>query len=281
MPSKPSRISLALPILLAAALGFGAVCPGGALAREGTWTNGIGMEFALMPSGTFTLGAAPPGDPDAERDEAPPHAVTLTRGFWCSLTEVTQAQWEQVMGEGSSPSLFKGPERPVENVSYGDALAFVEALNRLEKTGRYRLPTEAEWAYAAKAGTSTPWSWGPDPADADAYAWYRGNSGNETGPVKGRLPNPWGLFGMHGNVWEWVADWYGDGWYAEGPEADPRGPSDGAERVVRGGAWDNEPKHMRSDNRAQQLPGTRDQSVGFRIVFTSGQVKKRLYQDGT
>jgi formylglycine-generating enzyme required for sulfatase activity len=238
------------------------------------------MDFVLIPPGTFVMGAEPGGDGGAEPDEGPPHHVTVTRGFWCSVTEVTQAQWEQVMGAGSSPALFAGPDRPVERVSHGDALAFADALNRLERTERYRLPTEAEWTYAARAGTATPWSWGADQADAGSYAWYRENSGRETRPVKRRLPNPWGLYDMHGNVWEWVSDWYGAGWYLESPLSDPRGPETGAERVVRGGAWDNQAVHLRSDNRASLVPGTRDQSVGFRVVFTSGQVKKRLYQDG-
>jgi formylglycine-generating enzyme required for sulfatase activity len=238
------------------------------------------MEFVLVSPGTFVMGAEPGGPDGAEPDEAPPREVTISRGFWCSATELTQAQWEQVMGAGSSPGFFRGPDRPVESVSFGEALAFADALNRLEKTGRYRLPTEAEWSYAAKAGTLTPWSWGADPGDAGPYAWYRENSGMETRPVKGKLPNPWGLYDMHGNVWEWVSDWYGAGWYLEGPASDPLGPADGAERVVRGGAWDNQAAQLRSDNRAFLVPGTRERSVGFRLVFTSGQVKKRLYPDG-
>ncbi|MDR3154368.1 MAG: formylglycine-generating enzyme family protein [Deltaproteobacteria bacterium] len=271
MPLKVSHIALAI---LAACLAIEARAPGGARAEP--WTNPVGMEFVPVPAGTFVMGEEPSLSPDADPDEGPPHAVTLTRGFWCGATEVTQAQWERVMG-APSPSLFQGPGRPVERVSYGEAIAFIEALNALEGTGRYRLLTEAEWTYAAKAGTVTPWSFGADPAVAGGYAWYRANSGMETRPAAGKFPNPWGLFDMHGNVWEWVSDWYGAGWYLESPADDPQGPAAGEEKVVRGGAWDNRLPQLRSDNRTSQLPGAKDESVGFRVAFTRGLLKKRLY----
>ncbi|MDR1081272.1 MAG: formylglycine-generating enzyme family protein [Deltaproteobacteria bacterium] len=293
MPLKPSHIAAA--VLLAGALGLAQGVPGGfpgvpgrrALAQgdlpaqeekgeRRTWTNGAGMEFVLLPPGTFVLGGERPAQPLADADEAPPHEVTLERGFWCGVTEVTQAQWERVTGK-ESPSMFKGADRPVETVSWADAQGFLEALNCMEGAVRYRLLTEAEWAYAAKAGTSSAWSWGPDPAEAGDYAWYRENAGGGTRPVAGLSPNPWGLYDMHGNVWEWVSDWYGAGWYLESPRTDPRGPAEGDERVVRGGAWDTPVNSLRSDNRASQLPLAPDQSVGFRVAFSAGEIRKRLY----
>jgi formylglycine-generating enzyme required for sulfatase activity len=234
------------------------------------------MAFVYVPAGTFAMGTEGPALQGADRDEQPAHDVNITAGFWCGATEVTQAQWGRVMGR-PSPSAFAGADRPVENVSFRDAAGFLAALNRMEGTDRYRLPTEAEWAYAARAGTSTPWSFGADPALLGEYAWYRGNSGMETRPVATRLPNPWGLHDMHGNVWEWVSDWYGAGWYLESPQDDPQGPASGAERVVRGGAFDTLPPYLRSENRATQLPGASDRSVGFRVVFTGVPVKKRLF----
>ncbi|MDR2612717.1 MAG: formylglycine-generating enzyme family protein, partial [Deltaproteobacteria bacterium] len=189
MRHAPSHIAAAL---LLAALASGG--PAAAPARAATWANSVGMEFAEVPPGSFTLGT---DGPTGDADERPAHVVTLTRGFWCGTTEVTQAQWESVTGK-PSPSLFQGGDRPVERVTHREALDFIEALNRREGTGRYRLPTEAEWAYAAKAGTLTPWSFGKDPGEAGGYAWFRDNSGRETHPAGGKRPNPWGLFDMHG-----------------------------------------------------------------------------------
>ena len=147
---------------------------------------------------------------------------------------MTQGQWQAVMG--SNPSQFTGdPNRPVENVSWDDVQEFIRRLNAREGGATYRLPTEAEWEYAARAGTTTRWSFGDDASQLGRYAWHDGNAGGQTHPVGQLQPNPWGLYDMHGNVWEWVQDWYGK--YASGTAVDPAGPSSGSYHVFRGGGW--------------------------------------------
>ncbi len=195
----------------------------GAPPRE--FTNSVGMKFVWIEPGSFQMGSES-GDPD----ERPVHAVTLSKGFYLQGTEVTQRQWKAVMG--SNPSHFKGPDRPVENVSWEEAQEFLRRLNEKEKDGRYRLPTEAEWEYACRAGGQEP----DLAANLDAVAWGRWNSSGETHGVALKKPNAWGLFDMRGNVWEWVQDWY-RGAYSAGRQVDPRGPDSGVFRVVRGGSW--------------------------------------------
>ena len=191
-----------------------------------TITNSIGMPLKLLLSGNFTMG-----------DGSNAHKVTLTQPFMLGVHEVTQAQYEQVMG--SNPSKFRGPQNPVETVSWNDALDFCQKLSALPeelKAGRvYRLPTEAEWEYACRAGTTTKYSFGDDESQLGEYAWFVGNAGRETRPVGLKQPNAWGLYDMHGNVWEWCADWYGG--YPSGYVTDPTGPQSGSYRVIRGGSW--------------------------------------------
>ena len=188
------------------------------------FTNSVGMKFVWIEPGSFQMGSQT-GDPD----ERPVHEVTLSKGFYLQVTEVTQRQWEAVMG--SNPSYFKGPDRPVENFSWGDAQEFLQRLNEKEKDSRYRLPTEAEWECACRAGGQEP-----DVAvNLDEVAWWWVNSNGETHAVGQKKPNAWGLFDMRGNVWEWVQDWYGA--YSVGRQIDPRGPDSGEYRVLRGGSW--------------------------------------------
>jgi formylglycine-generating enzyme required for sulfatase activity len=218
-----------------------------------------GMTFVNVPAGTFMMGS-----PDSEGrryvDEGPQHQVTISKSFELQTTEVTQAQWQAVMG--SNPSNFKGPDLPIEQVSWDDAQAFITKLNGLGDVYRYRLPTEAEWEYAARAGTTGPYA-----GDLDAMAWYEANSGQKTHPVATKAANAWGLYDMHGNVWEWVQDW--DGEYSALAVTDPVGPSSGSDRVFRGGAWDFMETDCRSAIRVGVPPGGSFYNVGFRLVRTS------------
>jgi formylglycine-generating enzyme required for sulfatase activity len=184
---------------------------------------GVTMKMILIPPGKFTRG-----------EGAYRHEVTISKPFYMGVTEVTQAQYEAVMGK--NPSEFKGATNPVEMVSWNDATAFCKKLS--EKTRQaVRLPTEAEWEYACRAGAQTAFSFGDDPSALGDYAWHLGNSEMMTHPVGQKKPNAWGLYDMHGNVWEWCADWYVP--YPKGAVTDPSGPATGnrGERVVRGGSW--------------------------------------------
>ena len=234
----------------------------------------IGMEFKLIPAGTFTMGDA------SGWDNETPHEVTLTKPFKMGVHEVTQAQYEQVMGV--NPSKFKGADNPVETVSWYDAIAFCRRLSALptEKAAGnvYRLPTEAEWEYACRAGTNTKYSFGDDASDLEQYAWYDENSGKETHAVGGKLPNAWGLYGMHGNVHEWCQDWYGD--YPSGSLTNPTGATSGSgvaqavgkavdsSRVVRGGSWDYAAVLCRSAYRFRLYPSYRNYRIGFRVCLS-------------
>ncbi len=228
--------------------------------------------------GTFLMGS-PSSEVDRESDEGPQTVVTLTRGYWMGKYEVTQAEYQSVVG--SNPSYFTGNlNRPVEQVSWNDAISYCTKLTERERVaGRlpagyvYRLPTEAEWEYAARAGTTTRLSYGDDPGYTKLgdYAWYSANTANTTHPVGQKLANAWGLYDMAGNVWEWCLDWTGT--YPGGSVTDPRGPASGSGRVVRGGgwwilgAWD-----CRSARRGNDFPDDRINSVlGFRVVLAPGQ----------
>lgn len=171
-----------------------------------------------------------PSDTQCDDDEKPPHEVQISKGFQIGKNEVTQAVWESVMG--SNPSDFKSAERPVEWVSWNDTQEFLQRLNKRNDGYRYRLPTEAEWEYAARAGSKAA-STG-QVVDID---WFQFNAESQTHPVGQKHPNNWGLYDVQGNVWEWVADWYDEGYYRISPVADPSGPSTGELRVMRGGSW--------------------------------------------
>ncbi|MDE0867234.1 MAG: formylglycine-generating enzyme family protein, partial [Rubripirellula sp.] len=233
-------------------------------------TNSIGMKLKLIPAGTFTM-----GDANGDSDETP-HQVTLTKPFKLGIHEVTQSQYEQVMG--SNPSQDKGTDNPVENVNWTGAVNFCRRLSALpaEKAAGnlYRLPTEAQWEYACRAGTTTRYSFGDDEFDGRSglgeYAWWRGNIDGKSHPVGSKQPNAWGLYDMHGNVWEWCQDWYDEDYYESSPTSDPTGPSEGSYRVIRGG-WYNSADHCRSAGRgrARNSPSSRRGLLGFRVVRSS------------
>ena len=228
--------------------------------------DSIGMKFKLIPAGTFTMGGA------SGLDNQTPHEVTLTKPFKMGVHEVTQDQYEQVMGV--NPSKYKGANNPVEMVSWEDAVEFCRRLSELpaEKAAGnvYCLPTEAEWEYACRAGTTTKYSFGDDDSGLGDYAWHSENSGRTTHPVGSKLPNAWGLYDMHGNVWEWCQDRYGD--YPSGSVTDPSGATSGSLRVYRGGCWYYSAGSCRSAFRDGDSPSFRHYYCGFRVCLSpSGQ----------
>ena len=228
------------------------------------YTNSIGMQFKLIPAGEFLMGSAA-DDPDKSSDETPQHRVRITRAFYLGIHEVTQEQFEKVMNR--TPSYFKGPSLPVENVSWEDATEFCKKLSELDGKNDYRLPTEAEWEYACRAGTTTRYSCGNE-LDSDC-AWFQDNSDNETHPVGQKLPNGWGLYDMHGNVREWCQDWYGSDYYGESPSDDPTGLSTGSDRANRGGSWRFSVRSCGSAFRSRYKPDHGDSFLGFRCVLDS------------
>jgi len=216
------------------------------------------MEFVSIPAGKFTMGCSA-GDSQCSGDENPRHEVMISRSFELGKFEVTQGQWVKVMG--SNPSRFTGDDRlPVENVSWNDAQAFIAKLNALNDGYRYRLPTEAEWEYAARGGTA-----GSQDGNLDAIAWYDSNSGSKTHPVGQKQANGYDLYDMLGNVWEWCSDWYGENYYGSSPAADSKGPSSGQYRVLRGGSWGVNSWGARVSGRVGSGPDGRSSGVGFRV----------------
>lgn len=235
---------------------------GTAQAGQSSYTNSIGMEFVLVPAGKFARLA---GAEIFGKDEF--YKVTITKPFFLGKYPVTQEEWYAVMG--NNPSRFKGRKNPVENVSWNDAKEFIRKLNQKEGTDKYRLSTEAEWEHAARAGSSTEYCFGDHEGQLDAYAWYNKNSGRSTHPVGEKKPNAWGLYDMHGNVWEWAEDWYGN--YPAESLVDPKGPNSGDFRVLRGGSWNSNAQNCRSAYRHNNRPDLQYSNIGFRLAFSSGQ----------
>jgi formylglycine-generating enzyme required for sulfatase activity len=251
-------------------------------------SNSLGMEFVYIAPGTFMM-SSPLDEPGRDNDEKL-HRVTLTKGFYIQITEVTQRQWKAIMG--SNPSYLKncGEECSVENVSWNDVQQFIRKLNQREGRYTYRLPTEAEWEYAARAGSKTAFAIGDISetgcgydSNLDVMGWYCGNSGVSysgcydmskwggprcagTHPVAQKMPNAWGLYDMHGNVWEWCQDWYGN--YPSGSVTNPTGPSGGSNRVARGGSWGYSAGYCRSARRGWSDPDLGFNYLGLRLVMT-------------
>ena len=232
--------------------------------------------LAWIKPGRFTMGS-PSAEQDRYSDEGPQMQVTISQGFWMSKYEVTQGEYVAVMG--TNPSYFTGDlDRPVEQVNWNDAVAYCNQLTQRERSaGRlpsgygYRLPTEAEWEYACRAGTTTRFGYGDDPGytQLGSYVWYNSNNGSTTHAVGVKKPNAWGLCDMHGNVWEWCLDWYGT--YPGGSVTDPRGPTTGSSCVLRGGSWLDFGRRCRSAHRYYNSPDYGYRNVGFRAVLAPGQ----------
>jgi formylglycine-generating enzyme required for sulfatase activity len=247
-----------------------------------------GVETVLIPGGTLVMGSR-----RGEIDESP-HQVSVG-SFYMDRCEVTQEHYERVMGAGQNPSRWKGPRNPVEQIRWPQAIAYCNARSQLEgltpaynlETGQcdfeasgYRLPTEAEWEYAARAGTTTEYSFGDNPAELKRYAWFKGSSPlRRPSPVGQKEPNPWGLYDMYGNVCEWCHDFYQEDYYHQSPSQDPRGPTTGETRVLRGGSWNSKADECRSAYRLYEAPVYRDICfardvhglIGFRCVRKASQ----------
>jgi len=229
-----------------------------------------GNAFAQIPAGEFLMGSR-----SGNADEAPPHRVRISKGFEMGKFEVTQAQWKAVMdsphheSKGADndrnidPSHFKGATLPVESVSWDSVQTFLRLLNLRDEHYTYRLPTEAEWEYAARAGQTAD-----APANLDQAAWCESNSEGKPQPVAQKAPNAWGLHDMLGNVMEWVQDWYAPDAYVTSPRNDPRGPATSSYKVYRGGAWLSDSKQCRVAFRGFDFPSGGYYSVGFRLVRT-------------
>lgn len=246
--------------------------PAQAIATDG------GIEMVLVPAGEFSMGSASGDD-----DEKPVHSVRLS-AFYVDVVEVTQESYERLMGK--NPSRFVGPDRPVDQVSWLDAARYCNMRSLREgrtacynpqtlecdfEADGYRLPTEAEWEYACRAGTTTRWSFGDDPRAIDPFAWVKENADQTSHPVRRKKPNGWGLYDMHGNLAEWCHDYYAETYGPEHEGHDPRGPASGEMRVVRGGCWDLSADRARSAARGSESPGFVDvcfkrEAYGFRCV---------------
>ncbi|MDD4891212.1 MAG: formylglycine-generating enzyme family protein [Phycisphaerae bacterium] len=238
----------------------------------------VTMKLVLIPAGKFTMGspeseqreaakaAASTGANEAfaratVKTEGPPHEVTIVKPFYMGVYEVTQEQYEKVIGK--NPSQFKGAQNPVDTVSWDDAVEFCKKLSA--KTGKtVRLPTEAEWEYTCRAGSKTRFDYGNDGTYLGEHAWYTGNSDNKAHPVGQKKPNAWGLYDMHGNVSEWCSDYYADS-YANAKDTDPQGPASGEARVARGGSWFDDHWDCKSASRNGPSPEDREPRCGFRV----------------
>jgi len=229
------------------------------------YQNNIGMKFVKISKGCFMMGRDANFE-EGHDDELPRHKVCIKKDFWLGQYEVTQAEWVAVMG--SNPSTFKGRTNPVEQVSWDDIQVFIQRLNKRDKRNHYRLPSESEWEYAARAGTTTSYYFGDDVGDLGAYAWFDGNSGKRTHPVGKKQPNAWGLYDMSGNVWEWVADCYHNNYIGA--------PVDGSvwnrscnhydNHPLRGGSWSYFSIGCRAAGRASYGATSHYSFSGFRLV---------------
>ena len=224
--------------------------------------RGVKMELVLIQPGSFMM-----GDDKGDAEEKPVHKVTISKPFYMGKFEVTQEQWQAVMG--ANPSHFKGAKNPVDRVSWEACQTFIKKLNeKFAASGvTFALPTEAQWEYACRAGSSTrDTAFGDSEAELAEYAWFEGNAGGKTHPVGQKKPNAWGLYDMHGNVWEWCADWYDGNYYKESPAIDPTGPTAVTSRVLRGGSWSDPAPYCRSSYRYCLPPWFCVHCYGVRVV---------------
>jgi formylglycine-generating enzyme required for sulfatase activity len=237
-----------------------------ALRQPGELVNSVGQRLRVIPPGTFQMGSP---DGVGHSDERPRHAVTLTRALWVCVHPVTQGQWQSVMKttpwQGQRHVKF-GSDVAATDVNWSDATEYCRVLSEREGR-RYRLLTEAEWEYACRAGTSTKWSFGDDESQLKEYAWYSGTPWAHAESVGQKRANGFGLYDLHGNVWEWCSDWYGS--YGKSAVVDPAGPSSGSSRVVRGGGWCSVPDFVRAGCRRYYDPDDRYSYIGFRVCSDS------------
>jgi formylglycine-generating enzyme required for sulfatase activity len=248
-----------------------------ALAADFDTVSDAHGEFVFIPAGTFQMGTT-----DAERSwlleqkawsqfnecELPAHQVTISKPFLMGKFEVTQRQWKQVMG--NNPSAFKGEDLPVDSVSWEEVMRFLQKINH-DTPAKYRLPTEAEWEYCCRADSTNAFGLGRSgetvaPVHVACYAWFRGDADNRTHPIGEKRPNAFGLYDMHGNVWEWCQDWYAPDFYSRSPKVDPCNTEPSTERCFRGGSWFLDWANLRASYRSGNLPSFKSQYVGFRLV---------------
>ena len=242
-------------------------------------TNSIGIKLVLISKGTFMMGS--PESEEGRRENETQHEVTISNDYYLGAYEVTQTQYQTVIG--NNPSCYQGAlvgnqnaDLPVENVSLDDAVEFCKKLTELpeeKKAGRvYRLPTEAQWEYACRAGSKTIYSFDDEEGLLPEYGWFKRNSSQRTHTVGLLEPNAWGLYDMHGNVWEWCSDWYGE--YPKGAVSDPTGPTMGTDRVNRGGCWLYLAANCRSASRNWAKSSYQDGLLGFRVALSSSRIPK-------
>ncbi|MEI7832657.1 MAG: SUMF1/EgtB/PvdO family nonheme iron enzyme [bacterium] len=225
--------------------------------------GGVQMELVLIAPGSFNMGSI-----KGKENELPVHEVQITEPFYIGKYDVTQEQWQKIMG--TNPSRIKGPKYPVTNVSWDDCQLFLEKLNKQIGGSNFFLPTEAQWEYAYRAGSTSEYYWGDNEAMLSQYAWIFDYSGGRSHAVGEKKPNVWGLYDMSGNVWEWCADWYDAGYYKNSPQRNPTGSATGTLRVLRGSAWnDNTPDFFRAAHRLKSDSTTRNHYIGFRCVLRS------------
>jgi formylglycine-generating enzyme required for sulfatase activity len=272
----------ALAAMLAAAVQPGQAQQPAVTAAPATVTNSIGMRFVRIPAGSFMMGAVEQ-DRQGGPHEKPRHRVAISKPFYLAQFELTLAQWEAVMGRSpyvgprsnsyydlpGMAARINRPDHPA-TISWNESQEFIRLLNQKEGHQRYRLPTEAEWEYAARAGTTTVYSFGDDTGQLGRHAWFGESfATGGTHPVGQKPANPWGLHDIHGNVWEWVQDWYAPDAYARGEATDPAGPASGTRRVVRGGSWHSTGDGWRSSARRDYVPDYRGISIGLRLVMVA------------
>ena len=226
--------------------------------------DGATIDFVWVAPGTFTMGR-PAVDDDGFVLDSTERQVTISRGYWLGKYEITQAQWESVMGDNQSH--FSGPNLPADSISWFDVQDFVIQLNQAAGDSVFRMPTEAEWEYAARAGTTTRWAFGDDINLVEDYAWFGGNAGLMTHEVGSKLPNAWGFYDMYGNVWEWVQDWHSDSYYKTAPSIDPPGPEKGfLTRVLKSCFFNCGAGGMVPSGRSKASDTFRFNHVGGRIL---------------
>ena len=236
---------------------------GGSVTPETFTSSSTSMEFVLIPPGEFDMGSSSE-EQDRSDSESPVHKVTIKNPFYMGRSSVTQRQWKKIMG--NNPSHFKGEDQPVEMVSWNEVQEFVKKLNTAENTDKYRLPSEAEWEYACRAGTQTRYSFGDDESKLNEYAWYAKNSGSKTHSISRKKPNPWGLYDMHGNIWEWVQDKWHENYNGSPSDGSIWEDGDSFDRVSRGGSWYCDAESCRSSGRFRRDPDSLFSNLGFRLL---------------